>query len=262
MTKNSWTVGLLLAAGLALGTPARADEWDLGADNDSGTSTDNALFHGAEQTHDLEVHGGFADADWYIAATLPFSSYQFVVDGMTGDLDLATDDVQRLDGLGSSVLESGVVTDFGGVVHLDWLRGEGTAPAKNLIRVQGAACGLSCDSQDRYRARFYDTTYTVPRFNNTATQSTVLLVQNATDRSCVVTFFFMNNAGALLNATSAGSVNPNQLLVVATATAVPNQSGSVRVAHTCGYGGLSGKAVSVEPATGFTFDTPLLHRPH
>ena len=35
----------------------------------------------------------------------------------------------------------------------------------------------------------------------------------------------------------------------------PNQSGSVRIAHTCGYGGLSGKAVSVEPATGFTFDT-------
>jgi hypothetical protein len=32
-------------------------------------------------------------------------------------------------------------------------------------------------------------------------------------------------------------------------------------AHTCGHGGLSGKAVSVEPATGFTFDTPFVHLP-
>jgi hypothetical protein len=41
----------------------------------------------------------------------------------------------------------------------------------------------------------------------------------------------------------------------------PGRSGSVRITHDCGYGGLSGKAVSIEPATGFTFDTPLLPRP-
>jgi hypothetical protein len=35
----------------------------------------------------------------------------------------------------------------------------------------------------------------------------------------------------------------------------------VRIRHLCGYGGLAGKAVSIEPATGFTFDTPLEHRP-
>jgi hypothetical protein len=56
-------------------------------------------------------------------------------------------------------------------------------------------------------------------------------------------------------------VNPHQLLLVPTATALPNQSGSVRVGHTCGYGGLTGKAVSIEPSTGFTFDTGLQHRP-
>ena len=30
---------------------------------------------------------------------------------------------------------------------------------------------------------------------------------------------------------------------------------------TCCYAGLAGKAVALEPATGFSFDTPLLPRP-
>ena len=37
-------------------------------------------------------------------------------------------------------------------------------------------------------------------------------------------------------------------------------SGSIIVAHTCGYGGLAGKAVALEPSTGFTFDTALIPR--
>ena len=51
------------------------------------------------------------------------------------------------------------------------------------MRVRGAACGTACSTSDTYRVRFYDTTYTVPRFNNSGTQATVLLVQNATDRT-------------------------------------------------------------------------------
>ena len=34
-------------------------------------------------------------------------------------------------------------------------------------------------------------------------------------------------------------------------------AGSITVTHTGRYGDLSGKAVALEPATGFTFDTPL-----
>jgi hypothetical protein len=33
------------------------------------------------------------------------------------------------------------------------------------------------------------------------------------------------------------------------------------VAHDGAYGALAGKAVALEPATGFTFDTPLVPRP-
>jgi hypothetical protein len=46
-----------------------------------------------------------------------------------------------------------------------------------------------------------------------------------------------------------------------TATLVPGQSGSLTVSHDARYGELAGKLISVEPATGFSFDTALLARP-
>ena len=41
-----------------------------------------------------------------------------------------------------------------------------------------------------YRVRYFDTTYTVPRFENSDTQQTTLIVQNATDRTCQVSYTF------------------------------------------------------------------------
>lgn len=38
-------------------------------------------------------------------------------------------------------------------------------------------------------------------------------------------------------------------------------SGSVTIAHDAGYGGLSGKLVTADPAAGFAFDTPLTQVP-
>ena len=35
-------------------------------------------------------------------------------------------------------------------------------------------------------------------------------------------------------------------------------SGAMTVAHDGGYGGLVGKAVALEPATGFSFDSPMV----
>jgi hypothetical protein len=34
------------------------------------------------------------------------------------------------------------------------------------------------------------------------------------------------------------------------------------VTHDAGYGELTGKAVALEPATGFVFESPLVPRPH
>ena len=263
MRKTTRLAGLALGSALALCGAARADEWDFANDTDNGVSTDNVLFHGSEQIHDLAYLLGIqlADQDWYLVASHAFSSYQAVIDGMTGDLDLASTNMQRLDASGSIVLGNALVTDFGGNLSLDWQQGDVASPVASYVRVQGPACGTSCNSFDTYRMRFYETTYTIPRFNNSGTQATVLLVQNATDRTCDVTYYFLAATGSLISA-SASQLTTRELEVIPTTSVAANQSGSVRIAHTCGFGGLSGKAVALEPATGFTFDTQMVHRPH
>jgi hypothetical protein len=250
---------VLMVGATLLGAPARADDWDLGTDPDVGPGTDNALFHGSEQVHDLGLQAASADQDWYLAMARPFSSYEFLVDSFTGDLDLVATGLQRLDP-SQVVQQDAAVLEEGGVLALRWLN-PGAADETHFVRVRGAACGATCSTSDTYRARFYDSTYTIPRFNNSGTQATVLLIQNATDRSCSLTAFFMSDAGSMV-ANPTFPLEPRRLLVLASASVAPDRSGSVRLAHTCGFGGLSGKAVSVEPATGFTFDTPMLHRPN
>src|SRR5688572_25197237 len=166
-TMKAPAAGLLLMAGLLAAASARGDEWDVGGQTDNVPTTDNVLAHGAEQVHDVApLSGPAADQDWYLAPTQPLASYEFVLDGMTGDLDLAAASVQRLAEDGVSVQQSAEVLEQEGVLSLRWLGPAGPPFAVNRVRVQGAACGTSCDGSDRYRARFYETTYVVPRFNN------------------------------------------------------------------------------------------------
>ncbi len=47
-----------------------------------------------------------------------------------------------------------------------------------------------------------------------------------------------------------------------TVSGVSGQSGILTVSHGGGYAALVGKAVAVEPSTGFTFDTALEPRRH
>ena len=49
--------------------------------------------------------------------------------------------------------------------------------------------------------------------------------------------------------------------LAATVGGVAGQSGSATLARDGVYGAIAGKAVAVEPATGFTFDSPLVLRP-
>jgi hypothetical protein len=257
-TTTAAAVALVVALGLA--GAARADEWDVGNDPDRGPSTDNVPLHRSEQVHDLSASAGVVDQDWFLLPAHSFSSYELLLDGMTGDLQLSGPDVSRLVDDGTTVADAAASLEGGGVLSLRWEGPTSGDRVKHWVRVAGAACGTACGQLDRYRVRHYETTYTVPRFNNSGTQSTVLLIQNATDRACGVTAYLMDREGVLVTALAL-TADPHQLLVAPTASAAPNASGSVRVTHGCGYGGLSGKAVSIEPATGFAFDTPLLPRP-
>jgi hypothetical protein len=108
----------------------------------------------------------------------------------------------------------------------------------------------------------YETSYGISRFNNTNGQSTILLIQNPAAYPISGTIYFWSAAGAQLG-TSPFSLAPKQLLSLSlpSVPAVATESGSMTVIHDGRYGDLVGKAVALEPATGFAFDTLMEPRP-
>jgi hypothetical protein len=82
------------------------------------------------------------------------------------------------------------------------------------------------------------------------------------------TIYFWGANGTLLGSTPL-AVSPStkiparQSLILSTASVsgVSGQSGSITIVNDGRYGDLVGKAVSLESATGFSFDTPLVVRP-
>jgi len=247
----------LVCAVFFVPAPARAvDVWDLSTEQDDGPGTDNGLYHGVVQNHDLGGQGGLADSDYYTLDSAGRSSYEVIIDGTTGDENFTSTDIQRLNSSGTSVLQSSVGL-AGYSAAMRWQNTNASSEV-NLIRVQGAACGSACSTNDVYRIRFYDSTYSIPRFNNTGTQTTVVLVASMVSFSCSASFHFYNTAGTFLG-TATNTYSARELFVLPTSSlAFANgQAGSIIIAHTCGYGGLAGKATALEPSTGFAFDTQL-----
>ena len=126
--------------------------------------------------------------------------------------------------------------------------------------MQSAGCTTDCDASDVYRLRAWETTGLIPRFNNSGTQITVLVLQNLGDEAIDVDVRFWNGSGTLLGGPGF-TLGRTQAYVLNTSALVPGTSGGITVASTARYGRLSGKAVAVEPSTGFTFDTGMVPRP-
>ncbi len=260
----------MLAGGLSVFLAAsfvHADVWDEGGDPDNtcGGTPDNDLIHGVRQVHDLgALPGPAVDQDFYTLGSRAFSSYEVVVDGTTGDLNNGGNPDFSFERLDATCAHVQGFVDAGGSGFSRSIRWQaGGASTFGLVRVGSAACGTSCTAADQYHLRFYDTTYSIPRFNNSASQLTVLIVQNPTHYAADVTAWFFNGAGTLL-ATQAFTLAPRSTNVVNTSSipALIGQSGSIVVSNNARYGDLAGKAVAVEPATGFTFDTAMMPRPH
>ena len=118
------------------------------------------------------------------------------------------------------------------------------------------------DANDAYELRAFDTTCAIPRFNNSGTQNTVLLLQNPADYTISGNAFFWNTSGTQVGAPAPFSLGPRQTLVLNTAGVVPGASGAVTITQDGRFGDLQGKSVALEPSTGFSFDTPMVYRPH
>ncbi len=247
---------------LAVSGRARADVWDVQTQNDNAATTENELVHGSDQLHDLgALAGPLADQDWFSLSQKPYSSYEAVVDATSGDAG-PTLDLALVDDAGTPITSSQAV----GVGYSRTVRFRNTtatAVDNQLVRVLSGSCTTTCTSNDVYRIRFYETTYAIPRFNNSGTQVTVLILQNPTNYTIAGDVYFWNAAGTRL-ATYPFSLTAKNTLVLATASVagVSGQSGAITLAHNGRYGDLTGKTVAVEPATGFSFDSPMMARPH
>jgi hypothetical protein len=247
----------ILALGVVLAAPASADPWDQPALRDDGPETLSELAHGSDEVHDLRASAGKPDEDWFRIRQEPFASYEIVVDGAVGDVTPISLELVAADG--STVLATSVAVGTGAVRSLRFLNQSSSAVDDQYIVVKSGGC-TKCKKDDTYRLRAYETTYVVPRFNNTGSQITVLTIQNPTAGTVNGQLRFWDPAGTL-TFSRAVELGPKELFVYTTATDVPDASGSITMANDARWGELHGKAVGLEPATGFSFDTLLEPRP-
>lgn len=221
------------------------------------TVTDAAeIAHGSRVEDDVN-----AVADRYRVSQKPYSSYEVVVDSLAGNPLLQLD---RLSAAGTVVATGAGVSSLDMTQSLRWQNATSSAVDTERVRVSNPACGTACSTADRYALRMYETTLSVPRYNQTGTQATVLILQNTADYTMNGSVYFWTGAGALANpGGSAFTIAPKSAFVLGAGSVagVPGTSGTVTVAHDGRYGDLAGKGVAVEPSTGFTFDTPAFTHP-
>jgi hypothetical protein len=273
-----------MLAAMAAGTAARAhDRWENPIFNstDDNATTLNFLQHGAVQRqHDLDSTGSSSpDEDWFAVKVTIRHSYEARVNsGLTywsqSCTPAACPRFDHVDSAGNVVVAGQIQSDDAGIsidrassgaqsagrgMTVRWLPG-GTGI--DFLRAKADAFVTFSDNVF-YDVSFRDTTYVAPRWNNSGTQVSVLLLQNTAANPVGVQVSFYDAAGTFL-ITISYELPAFGSHVFNTST-IPNlqgRSGSITIAHLGGYGSLAGKVVSLEPATGFTFDTALTPIPY
>lgn len=224
-----------------------ADAWEPA---DNGISTPNELFTGSPpQLHDLQSTVGGADQDWYWIRVGSGRSYEVQVLGFSS----AAPTVTRLDSNGTLLLQTADSLDGGFSRTLRWIS---SSSGSEYIRVAGTV-GVGAESQ--YVIQYRETTLFCPRYNNSGTQVSVLIMQRSSidfATTCSAQATFTNETGAAMGLLAA-TLGVDQMSVTGLSgvAGLAGTRGSARIAHTCGIGGVKAKLVALEPATGFSFDT-------
>ena len=223
------------------------------------------LTHGARITGDLEALGGVAgvsDADFYRVRQDPHSSYEIVLDAASGDSP--NPELRLLEADGLTDVAAGNQLGTGSSRSMRWMNDTTSTIDDQFVRVRsgGDGCQQGCGPDDQYRLRLWDTTGLIPRFNSTGSQITVVIVQNTTPDFATVRMYFWDPSGNLLFRQSVFMPPYSQYsLNTGGFVELQNTSGSVTIASDAPLGGIAGKAVSLEPSTGFSFDSPMTTRP-
>jgi hypothetical protein len=261
----------LAAMGVFVAMPASADKWDQancpppssGCNDSCATCGTNELVHGTSQVHDVDdaLSGLTDDEDWYFLSLKPNTSYEVVVDGTTPYMNRTTPvSLTLVQADGTLDTSDYAVSSRGFSRSLRVGNSTTTVNDDRWVRVTAATdCAGGCFDIDEYHISMRETTYYIPRFNNSSTQVSVLILQNPRDAGVSGNLYFWDTAGTLLNTTPV-SLAAKSTAVINTSAIVPGASGSVTLSHNSTYGSLSGKMVALEPATGFTFDTIMVPR--
>jgi hypothetical protein len=266
--RTLWTA--VMAVVMWSGAPAaRGDVWDLGTDNDNAFTSDNELVNGLDQVHDLAAQQGgtVEDEDWYPFHEFCNNSYEILVDGVTGGVGNVNTGSPALDLInsdGTTVLYGSQPVSSQGIARRLDVGCVGTdLEYPKYVRVSHPACGFLCSSTDQYHIHFRDTTALVPRFNNTATQLSILVLQNSASTTGSVSGVAYDEFGTVIGGFGT-SLPPNSVAIINLSTtnsgSLAGKSGALKLVNTLPYGTLAGKVVAVEPGTGFTFDTPLVYK--
>jgi uncharacterized repeat protein (TIGR01451 family) len=232
---------------------------DPATTNNSDTDLDLISLAATELAPGVALHVAFdvASPHHYWIAQQPFASYEVVVDAASGNVGpIALD---RLAANGSTVVQSSTGVGSAGFARSLRFRNDRVAVVDHeLLRVASAACTSACGAIESYRVRAYETTGRIARFSNTGTQSSVVILQNAAAVAVAGTVYFWGPDGTM-RARSDFTLAPRATVLVPTSpiAALQRTSGSITVGHDGPYGSLAGKAVSLEPSTGFSFDSVL-----
>lgn len=246
----------LAVAALVVLSPVvvNADQWDNASFGDDTITTYNHLVHGANQQHVIQ---GDADNDYARLASRARRSYEIrlalgcpITSGPGAYIRFTRVDQNGVLIQTPSLSADGLVATLrwapsATVTQWEYLKGEG------LQNLNAIACP--------YVVEFYDTTLFAPRWNNAGGQVTVFIVQNTTDATVTGTIWFYDSAGSVLGSGQAFSIPADGAYVINTATVpgLSGQSGVAAISHLGGWGGLTGKAVAIDAANGFSFDTPF-----
>jgi ELWxxDGT repeat protein len=217
------------------------------------------LSHGVTYRGDLAPPAGRTqDRDFYVLLQQPRSSYELVIDEVSGDA--APLQVRRVSDANTAVFQEAQPVGTGGSLSLRWQSTISSPSAHEHVRVESPGCGSTCGADDVYRLRFYETTLRAPRVNNTSGQVTAVIVSNTAPVPVAGGIHLSSQSGTLVGTLSL-QLEPHATLVYDLSQSVVAFSGSLSIAHDGPYGALVGKVVALEPATGFSFDTPLTSRP-
>jgi uncharacterized repeat protein (TIGR01451 family) len=243
--------------------PFAANNSDVETTQLVAAAAEGELAHGTRLRAGLAGVGSSADVDLYRMRQQPYASYEVALDAASGDVGVgAGPHLERLAPDGSTVLQAAQAIGTGPARSLRFLNNTAVPIDGQLVRVRSASCGSGCGADDVYRLRAWESTLSIPRFNNSASQLTVVTLQNRTVAPVAGQIRFWSAAGVLLHTeplslAARGSVSLNTSVIPALA----GQGGSITVAHDGGYGALAGKSVALEPATGYAFDSFAESRP-